>query len=109
MSTTAQSAAEAGVDRGGAPDQDLDMAGRVEAAIRAAVPLDVPLRTPSGRGRFAVTRYTSKGLVLLLGDQQAWTPLPWKALEEVPELLRGRGWVRIGTRWTASLGLWTPI
>ena len=57
-----RSAAEAGVDIGGAPDQDLDMAGRVEAAIRAAVPLDVPLRTPSGRGRFTVTRYTSEGL-----------------------------------------------
>jgi hypothetical protein len=94
---TACIAAEAGVDRGGAPNQDLDMAERVEAAIGAAVPLDVPLRTPSGRGRFTVTRYTSEGLVLLLGDQQAWTPLPWKALEEVPELLRGRGWVRIGS------------
>ena len=71
------------------------MAGRVEAAVRAAVPIDLPLRTPSGRGRFTVTRYTTEGLVLLLGEKEAWTPLPWRALEEVPDLLRGRGWVRI--------------
>jgi hypothetical protein len=73
------------------------MTGRVEAAVRAAVPLDVPLRTPSGRGRFSVTRYTTEGIVLLLGDKEAWTPLPWKALEEVPDFLRGRGWLRIGS------------
>lgn len=73
------------------------MAGRVEAAVRAAVPVDLPLRTPSGRGRFTVTRYTTEGLVLLLGEKEAWTPLPWRALEEVPDLLRGRGWVRIGS------------
>jgi hypothetical protein len=78
------------VDKGDAPDQDLDMPGRAEAAVRAAVPLDTPLRTPSGRGRFTVTRYTTDGLVLLLGDKEAWTPLPWKALEEVPDLVRGR-------------------
>ena len=88
---------EPDVDTGGEADQDLDMAGRVEAAVRAAVPVDLPLRTPSGRGRFTVTRYTTEGLVLLLGEKEAWTPLPWRALEEVPDLLRGRGWVRIGS------------
>ena len=34
--------------------------------------------------------------MLLLGEKEAWTPLPWTALEEVPGLLRGRGWVPIG-------------
>jgi hypothetical protein len=34
---------------------------------------------------------------LLLGEKEAWTPLPWRALEEVPDFLRGRGWVLIGS------------
>lgn len=89
-------ATEPDVDSGAGPDHDLRMAGRVEAAIRAAVSLDTPLRTPSGRGRFTVTRYTTDGLVLLLGAKEAWTPLPWSALEGVPDLLRGQGWVRVG-------------
>lgn len=44
-----------------------------------------------------MARYTADGLVLLLGEKQAWTPLPWRALEEVPDFLRGRGWVLIGS------------
>jgi hypothetical protein len=34
---------------------------------------------------------------LLLGEKMAWTPLPWRALEQVPDFLRGRGWVLIGS------------
>jgi hypothetical protein len=34
---------------------------------------------------------------LLLGEKQAWTPLPWRALEEVPSFLRARDWVLIGS------------
>jgi hypothetical protein len=43
-----------------------------------------------------VARYTSEGLVLLLGEKEAWTPLPWRVLEDVPNYLRGRGWILIG-------------
>ena len=67
------------------------MSERVEAAIRMAVAPGARLLTPTGRGQFSVTRYTTDGLVLLLGDKEARTPLPWKALEEVPNFLRGRG------------------
>jgi hypothetical protein len=35
--------------------------------------------------------------VLLLGVQRAWTPIRWSCLEGVPEFLRGRGWVPIGS------------
>ncbi len=73
------------------------MARSVEDAVRAAVPPAAELATPSGRGRFTVARYTTEGLVLLLGVNQAWTPLPWQAVEQVPDLLRGRGWVPIGS------------
>ena len=44
-----------------------------------------------------MARYTSDGLVLLLGEKEAWTPLPWRALEELPDYLQGRGWVLIGS------------
>ena len=51
---------------------------------------------------FEVARYTSDSLVLLLGQKQSWTPLRWEALETVPDLLRGRGWVRIGSAYTTK-------
>lgn len=72
------------------------MRGRVDEAVRAAVSPGDQLTTPSGRGHFTVARYTD-GLVLLLGEKEAWTPLPWRALEQVPDFLRGRGWVLIGS------------
>jgi hypothetical protein len=75
--------------------RDRPMRERVEAAVRTAVMPGTRLRTPTGRGQFSVTLYTTDGLVLLLGAKEAWTPLPWKALEEVPDFLRGRGWVAI--------------
>jgi len=72
------------------------VAQRVEQAVRQTVPLGDHFPTPSGRGHFTVTRYTADWLVLLLGEKEAWTPLPWRALEQVPDFLRGRGWVLIG-------------
>ena len=60
------------------------------------------MATPSGRGRFTVARYTADGFVLLLGEKQAWTPLPWQALEQVPDFLRGRGWVLIGSLYSTD-------
>ncbi len=61
-----------------------------------------PLLTPSGKGRFTVVRYTSDGLVLLLGEKEARTQLPWRALEELPDYLRGRGWVLIGSVYSTN-------
>jgi hypothetical protein len=76
--------------------------GRVEVAVRAAVPPGDRLATPSGRGTFTVAQYTSDGLVLLLGEKEARTPLPWRALEELPGFLRARGWVPIGSRYSTD-------
>jgi hypothetical protein len=64
--------------------------------------IQVGLATPSGLGRFTVAPCTADGLVLLLGENEARTPLPWQALEQVPDLLRVRGWVLIGG--TYSMG-----
>ena len=48
-----------------------------------------PLPTPTGHGQFSVAPTTNDGLALLPHDKEAWTPLPWRALEEVPGLLGG--------------------
>ena len=46
--------------------------------------------------RSGVARVDEKGIVLLLGQQEAWTPLTWACLEGVVTFLAGRGWVKIG-------------
>ena len=76
------------------------MTGPVESAVRTALRPRETLLTPSGRGRFSIAEYTSDGLVLLLGEKQARTPLPWRALEEIPNLLRGRKRVPIGSTYS---------
>ena len=81
---------------------DRLMTERMEAAVRMAVAHGARLRTPTGRGQFSVAQYTHDGLVLLLGDKEARTPLPWKALDEVPNFLRGRGWVDIGMTYSTE-------
>jgi hypothetical protein len=68
----------------------------VQRAIRASLAPGEPLATPTGRGQFSVAEFRSDAIVLLLGAKEAWTPLPWEALEAVPDVLRGRGWVPIG-------------
>jgi hypothetical protein len=40
--------------------------------------------------------------VLLLGAKEARTPLPWQAMEGVPDLLRGRGWVAIASLYSTN-------
>jgi hypothetical protein len=85
------------MDTGQHPGQDHSVAGRAENAVRAAIAPGDVLATPSGRGRFTVARYTTDALVLLLGEKEAWTPLPWRALEEIPDLLRAHDRVLIGS------------
>jgi hypothetical protein len=76
--------------------------GKVEDAVRTAVAPGEAMATPSGRGQFRIARYTDGALVLLLGENEAWTPLPWPALEEIPDFLRGRDWVRIGSEYSTG-------
>jgi hypothetical protein len=82
--------------------EDRSVTGRVENAVRERVSPGDPLVTPTGRGRFKVARYTTEGLVLLLGAKEAWTPLPWRAMEGVPDFLRGRGWVAVGSLYSTD-------
>jgi hypothetical protein len=78
------------------------MTGRVESAIRGSVSPGELLVTPTGRGQFKVAQYTTQGLVLLLGAKEAWTPLPWQAMEGVPDFLRGRAGVAIGSLYSTD-------
>jgi hypothetical protein len=90
------------MDTGQHPGQDHSVAGRAESAVRAAIAPGDVLATLSGRGRFTVARYTTDTLVLLLGEKEAWTPLPWRALEEIPDLLRAHDWVLIGSMYSTG-------
>ena len=69
----------------------------VEAAVRHAVRAGDVLPTPTGRGQFTVAELRPDGFVLLLGPKEARTALPWASVETVPNLLRGRGWVPLGS------------
>ena len=84
------------------PSPDRSVTGPVEDAVRAAVVPGEALATPSGQGHFRVARYTADAVVLLLGENEAWTPLPWPALEEIPDFLRGRDWVRVGSAYSTG-------
>jgi hypothetical protein len=78
------------------PPEHEGTAGRIERAIRAAVHSGQILETPA-RGRpFEVARVDGNGVVLLLGERQARTPLSWPVLEGALAYLQGRGWVEIG-------------
>jgi hypothetical protein len=76
--------------------------GPVESAIRACLVPGQQLHTPTG-APFVLDQIDGRGIVLLLGAGQWATRLPWQALEEIPDLIRGRGWVRTtGTFDTAN-------
>ena len=58
--------------------------------------------TPVRGAPFIVARFDDQGMVLLLGQQEAWTRLTWECLEGVVPFLAGRGWVTIGSRYETS-------
>ena len=68
--------------------------GPVERAVRANLREGEELQTPGQGKPFWVHRIDGRGLVLLLGKGRWETPISWEALEGIPNLLRGRGWVR---------------
>jgi len=84
------------------PKTALMTVGPVERAIRSSVTAGEPLKTPTGRGEFRVAQFGPDALVLLLGAKGAWTPLSWRALEDVPDLRRGGGWIRVGSTFSVE-------
>lgn len=80
----------------------MSAVGRVEEAIRRSVGPGTRLATPGEARPFKVADVNADGIVLLLGKGQWRTVVPWEALEGIPNLLRGRGWVRTTGTFAAS-------
>src|SRR5437764_15448246 len=78
------------------------MSGAVEHAVRANLREGEHLRTPAKGASFTVAGLEHEALVLLLGKKKASTPIRWSCLEGVPDFLRGRGWVPIGSVFDTS-------
>jgi hypothetical protein len=76
--------------------------GPVRQAIEASVRSGQPLTTPARGAPFTVARVDEKGIVVLLGANEAWTPLRWECLEGIVPFLHGRGWVEIGSRYDTT-------
>jgi hypothetical protein len=57
------------------------------------------LETPTRGARFIVKEISETGVILLLGEQEAHTPFTWVCIEGIADYLRGRGWVRIGSKY----------
>jgi hypothetical protein len=74
-----------------------DVAGQVEVAIRSTITEGASLPTPTGRAKFVVSKITSGGVVLELGEQRTATPITWSCLEGAADFLRGRSWIPIGS------------
>jgi hypothetical protein len=71
--------------------------GPVERAIRATYHAPVTLYTVSQRKPFKISVIDHRGIVLLLGQQESPSRLPWEWLESIPVLLaRHPGWMRVG-------------
>jgi hypothetical protein len=79
--------------------------GPIESAVREAVQPGDLLQTLSGRGQPAMAYHTPDGLVLIgeriLGRRKT-VLIPWPALEEIPDFLRGRDWVLVGNLRSAA-------
>ena len=71
-------------------------AGRVQRAIRTTIAPGATLHTPARRAPFVVDAVDGRGVVLLLGEGEWQTLIPWECLEGIAGLLRDREWVRIG-------------
>jgi hypothetical protein len=80
----------------------MDLTGPVERAIRSSIQAPLELETPTQGKGFVVDRITDRGIVLLLGEQQTSTPLSWECLEGIVEHLRGRGWMKIGSKYEVT-------
>jgi hypothetical protein len=76
--------------------------GPIERAIRSTIQPPLALETPARSAPFIVDRLTERGIVLLLGEKRAYTPITWECLEGIAAFLRGRGWVKIGSKYEVT-------
>jgi hypothetical protein len=76
--------------------------GPVQTALRSTVHDGDQLATPARGAPFIVDRIDSDGVVLLLGKQRAVTRFSWGCLEGLPEYVRGKGSVPIGSKYATD-------
>lgn len=76
--------------------------GPVRQAVEASIRSGDRLTTPARGASFTVARVDEKGIVLLLGANEAWTPLRWECIEGIVPFLRARGWVEIGSHYETT-------
>ncbi|MDA1347334.1 MAG: hypothetical protein O3A47_00450 [Chloroflexi bacterium] len=69
--------------------------GPVESRTRSVLADGAKLFSFPGMASFTM-QYEQEYLVLLLGEKPYPTRLKWSCLEGIPDLLGGRGWVKIG-------------
>jgi hypothetical protein len=83
-----------------------DQIGPVQRAIRTSISSGRVLTTPVRTAPFTVAAINEAGVVVLLGQQAVRTPLSWSCLEGVVDLLLGREWMPIGSKYetTAAAG-----
>jgi hypothetical protein len=74
----------------------------VERAVRRTIRSGQRLTTPGLGKPFTVVDIDHRGVVLLLGQLEARTPLTWGCLEGVAELLSHRQWVDIAGRYETT-------
>jgi ribosomal protein S27AE len=74
--------------------RDGGVARPIEHAVRTALHPGDELTTPSGQG-LTIVGHKPGGLVLLVGKEEAGILLSWQTLEQIPDFLRGYGWVGI--------------
>ena len=78
------------------------MLGLVEIAIRKWFPHNERLYTPAKKRPFeiVISQNTAKdNLPLLFGERRTLTLIPWECLEGIPDFLKGKDWVAIGTKY----------
>jgi hypothetical protein len=76
--------------------------GPIEKAVRERVKPDDRLLTPSQSKPFTLETIDDAGVVLLLGEKRARTPIRWSVLEGVGTTLAGGDWMMIGSVYDTS-------
>lgn len=78
-------------------DERRVVVGPVEQAVRSSFDAPTTLHTVGQGKPFSLREVDHDGIVLLLGQNEAWTRLSWECLESVVPFLRGQpGWVPAG-------------
>jgi len=78
------------------------MAGPFEHAIRTHLRSGSKLTTPAQGKPFTLALVDDRGIVMLLGAQQAQTRFSWAAIEGVRGVLAAGMWVEIGSSYSTT-------